>query len=136
MGPPLVAAGMTNEYACPFCLCMESGTITGPAGHALVNALFSPLKTTLFCRNGTFLVSDIQIVFFRFVKGVALKQSHSLNFYPLQMTFMKGNNKYQMCWLLLFFFSNVITCAFECEIYYMFPLVLHIIIVITTTIII
>lgn len=36
MGPPLDAAGTVNEYACPFCLCMESGTITRQEGHALI----------------------------------------------------------------------------------------------------
>ncbi|XP_010934762.1 lysine-specific demethylase JMJ17 [Elaeis guineensis] len=36
MGPPLATAGMTNEYSCPFCLCIQSGAISRNGGQALI----------------------------------------------------------------------------------------------------
>ncbi|KAK1265891.1 putative lysine-specific demethylase JMJ14 [Acorus gramineus] len=36
MGPPLATAGMANEYACPFCLCVECGATSKFGGRPLV----------------------------------------------------------------------------------------------------
>ncbi|XP_064982411.1 lysine-specific demethylase JMJ17-like isoform X1 [Musa acuminata AAA Group] len=37
VGPPLANAGMTSEYSCPFCLCVESGSLPRNGNQTLIS---------------------------------------------------------------------------------------------------